>query len=70
MWVVMCHLIHLHHIHPFIHPRCSHSTVPVEQGSGTGQGKVGCGVDSVVRSLKTEMLMIEKTLAMKCPVAM
>ena len=69
MWVVMCHLIHLHHIyirihHPFIHPRCLHSTVPVEQGSGTDQGEVGCGVDSVVRSLKTEMLMIEKTLAM------
>ena len=74
MPVVMCHLIHLHHIHssihPSIHPRCLHSMVLVEQGSGTGQGEVGCGVDSVARSLRTETLMIEKTLAMKCPVAM
>ena len=36
----------------------------------TGQGEVDCGVDSVARSLRTETLMIDKTLAMKSPVAM
>ena len=53
-----------------IHLRCLHSTILVEQGSGTGQEEVGGGVGSVARSLRTELLMIEKTLAMKCPVAM
>ena len=42
----------------------------MEQGSDTGQGEVGCGVDAVARYLSTETLMIEKTLVMKCPVAM
>ena len=67
-----CTRTHTHtHTHtPIIHPCCLHSTILVEQGSGTGQGEVGCDVGSVARSLRTEMLMIEKTLAMTCSVAM
>ena len=56
--------------HPSIHPRWLHSAVFVEQRSDTGWGEVGCNVGSVARSLSTEPLMIEKTVAMKCPVAM
>ena len=38
---------HTQHTHTHTHPRCLHSMVLVEQGIGTGQGEVGCGLESM-----------------------